>query len=331
MAGVLGALLWWSLRNVPFPEIGATLRLLRWWQLAALLGLNAAAIGLITARWWLIVRASNPGVPFLPLVLYRLAVFGFSYFTPGPQVGGEPLQVVYLHRNHGITSTRATATVILDKLIEFLVNFLLLAVGLWAVLSVGLLSDLEGVSAWGVAGLGTLLLWPPVHLMLLYRGVLPVTRLIARIPGLNMRSRAVRIAVLSERMAANFSQRSTRALLGAVAVSALAVAVIITEYGLMAHYLGVDLTALEMFAAVTMLQLAFLVPLPGGLGAMEASQVFAFGVFGASAAAAISMVLLQRARDVLNGGIGLLATSRGFGKKSGAREKTKPETWYSES
>ena len=52
---------------------------------------TAAVILAMTARWWIILRADNPGIPFWPLIRYRLAVFGLSYFTPGPQVGGEPL------------------------------------------------------------------------------------------------------------------------------------------------------------------------------------------------------------------------------------------------
>ena len=77
----------------------------------------------------------EPEVPFLPLVGYRLSAFGLSYFTPGPQVGGEPLQIIYLQKNYGLTYARATAAVIMDKLLEFLVNFLLLAVGALGCLS----------------------------------------------------------------------------------------------------------------------------------------------------------------------------------------------------
>jgi len=60
--------------------------------------------------------------------------------------------------------------------------------------------------------------------------------------------------------------------------------------------------------------LAFLVPLPGGLGALEASQVFALGAFGVSAASALGVTLLIRARDLLIGGLGLLLAGRGMAK-----------------
>ncbi len=309
---VLGLLLWWALRNVPFADIWQALTGLRWSQIALLLAINAVVIGLITARWWLIVRASNPSVPFLPLVRYRLAVFGLSYFTPGPQVGGEPLQVVYLQRNHQVTFARATASVIMDKLVEFLVNFLLLSGGVWAVLEIGLFPEGGGVSLMGLMAVGLLLIWPGVHLILLYQRILPLSELLKRIPGLRSDSRFVRMVSVSERMAARFCRKHTGALFGAIGASFLSVVGIGVEYLLMAKFLGVQLTLIELFAALAFLQLAFLVPLPGGLGAMEASQVFVFGVFGAPAAVAISLALLQRARDILNGGVGLLIAGRGI-------------------
>jgi uncharacterized membrane protein YbhN (UPF0104 family) len=82
----------------------------------------------------------------------------------------------------------------------------------------------------------------------------------------------------------------------------------------MANFIGMNLSAFQTLAALTAMQAAFLMPLPGALGALEASQVFALGAFGQSAAAAISLTLLMRARDILNGGIGLLLAGRGVTK-----------------
>ena len=98
----------------------------------------------------------------------------------------------------------------------------------------------------------------------------------------------------------------------AVTVSLFSLLGIALEYYLMVRFLDVQLGAIQVFAALTVMQVAFLMPLPGGLGALEASQVFAFSAFGQSASAAISLTLLMRARDILNGGIGLLLAGRGF-------------------
>jgi uncharacterized membrane protein YbhN (UPF0104 family) len=99
-----------------------------------------------------------------------------------------------------------------------------------------------------------------------------------------------------------------------VGVSLVSMLGIVLEYYLMVNFLGIDINALQIFAALTAMQAAFLMPLPGGLGALEASQVFALGAYGQPASAAISLTLLMRARDILNGGIGLLLAGRKVGK-----------------
>jgi len=276
--------------------------------------MNAFVISLMTARWWIIVRAESRRIPFLPLIGYRLSAFGLSYFTPGPQVGGEPLQVIYLQKHHGLSYARATSAVIMDKLLEFLVNFLLLGLGAWAVFRVGLIPNNEGKPFASLIALGILLTWPLIHILLMYNGVLPISAVLRAQPFFSQRSKTLRLLFASERMAASFCQRHFSALLAAVGVSLLSLAGILVEYVLMLAFLGVHLGTLQVFAGLTAMQLAFLMPLPGGLGALEASQVFALGTFGQPAAIAISLTLLMRARDILNGGMGLLLAGRIFKK-----------------
>ena len=79
---------------------------------------------------WLILRAFGQRVPFFSVMGLRLAGFALSYFTPGPQVGGEPLQVFLLKKRHAIPTTAGVASVFLDKLFEILANFTFLVLGL---------------------------------------------------------------------------------------------------------------------------------------------------------------------------------------------------------
>jgi hypothetical protein len=213
---ILALLLWWTLRNVALGEIWDTLRQLHLWQIALLLALNVLVFALMTARWWIIVRAENRRVPFVPLIGYRLSAFGVSYFTLGPQVGGEPLQVINLQKYHGLSYARATSAVIMDKLLEFLVNFLLLAVGAWAVFQVGLIPENGGKQLWGLIGLGLLLTWPLVHILLMYNRVLPITVILRAQPFLSQKTKTLRLIFAAERMAASFCQRHFPALLAAV-------------------------------------------------------------------------------------------------------------------
>lgn len=309
---ILLILLYFALRNAPFAEIWNALKNLKLWQICLILLINASVILCMTARWWIIVRAENPSMPFLPMVRYRLSVFGLSYFTPGPQVGGEPLQVIYLQRNHGITFARATSAVIMDKLLEFLVNFVLIGVGAWAIVKVGLISGSGIRLTLSLIGLGALLILPLAYIILLHMGIHPLAKILK--PLVKKKSKATRLIVVAEQMASIFCRKHIRAMFLAILISFAALAGIALEYYLMVSFLGMNINAIQVFAALTAMQIAFLMPLPGGLGALEASQVFALGAFGQPASAAISLTLLMRARDILNGGIGLLLAGRGIAK-----------------
>ena len=307
---LLAALLYFALRNAPLIEIWATLRKLQLWQISALLVLNVVIYALITLRWWLIVRAENRRVSFLPLVAARVAVFGVSYFTLGPQVGGEPLQVLHLQRNYGMTYTRATSTVVMDKLLEFLANFILLGFGLTAIFQADIFSANGNGSLASLGGLVVLLLWPPIHIILLYHGKYPVSAVLRKFSN----NKFVRFIAASERMAGTFCRRHLGSLVSAIFVSLFAALGMVIEFFCITFFLGIDLSFWQTIAAWTAGWLAFLVPVPGGLGALEASQVFALGVFGISAVSAIGVTLLIRARDLLIGGLGLLIASRGVNK-----------------
>ena len=299
---ILIGLLYFALRNVPLIQIWNTLRKLQGWQIFALLGLNIVIYILIALRWWLIVHVENKTISFLPLLATRVAVFGVSYFTLGPQVGGEPLQVLYLQRNYGMTYTRATSTVVMDKLLEFLANFVLLGIGLTAIIQAGIFSTNGYGSLASLGGLIVLLLWPPIHIILLYHGKYPISKVLRKFSN----NKFVRFIAASERMAGTFCRRHLGSLLSAIFVSLLAALGMIVEFFCITLFLGIHLSFWQTIAAWTAGWLAFLVPLPGGLGALEASQVFALGAFGISAVSAIGVTLLIRARDLLIGGLGLL-------------------------
>ena len=307
---LLAALLYFALRNAPLAEIWNALKNLQLWQILALLGMNVIIYMLITLRWWLIVRAEKKAISFFPLLAIRLSVFGISYFTLGPQVGGEPLQVLYLERKYGMTYTRATSTVVMDKLLEFLANFVLLSVGLTAIFQAGILSTNDGSSIISLFGLVILLLWPTIHIILMYNGKYPISAFLRKFSN----NKSVRFIAASERMAGTFCRRHLSSLVAAIFVSVLAALCMVSEFFLITSFLGIHLSFWQTIAAWTAGWLAFLVPVPGGLGALEASQVFALGAFGISAASAIGVTLLIRARDLLIGGLGLLIAGRGVKK-----------------
>ncbi len=303
---ILAALLYVAVRDAPIREIGAALARLELWQIAVIVGLNAFIYSLVTGRWWVVVHAENRKIRYLPMIPVRISVFGVSYFTLGPQVGGEPLQILYLRKSYGLSYTRATSSVLMDKLFELLGNFVLLSFGLVAIFHSGLLAGASNSSRIILILGGLVVSWPLIHIALLYHHVYPLSALLRALGKRVNQKKPIRFARAAEHLAGQFCQRHPKAMMGGLLISLVAAVATVSEYALITSFLHIALPFWKLVTAWTTGWLSFLVPLPGGLGALEAGQVSVLGYFGISAAAAFSVALVIRGRDLLIGGIGLL-------------------------
>lgn len=302
----LGAplLVWWALKDIHWADVWTAVTRLGPWQIAVLAAVNAVTVLNFSGMWWLILRAQGYRIPYLTLVGYRLASFGVSYFTLGPQFGGEPLQVYLLVRNHAVPGPAAAAATALDKLLELAVNFLFLATG---ILLVGQWSLLPGFTVGGsLLAVTTLLALMAAFLAAVYSGRLPVTRLLQAIPVQAMRYRRLLAAVEeSEQHVARFCREHPVTLAAALGVAAITWGLMVWEYWIGMYFLGLPLSGQQLIVALTLNRIAFLAPLPGGLGALEGSQVLAMSVLGLNPATGLSHGLIIRARDVTVGLAGL--------------------------
>ena len=318
----LGAvvLLAWSLGRLPVEDIFQALDHLHLESALILVLLNIAVVLLISSRWWLILRAQGQTINLFRLVGFRLAAFSVSYFTPGPQFGGEPLQVHLLTR-HGIPVSSALASVSLDKLLEMAINFTFLVGGILLVLQSGLLGGLAFSQALASSqvlafALGLLLI-PAGYLAALWGGKRPLAGLLKRISNPRLRA-STRLVGEAEALAGEFCRQKPIALLAAVAVSLLIWAVMVLEYYLLLNFLGLSVTLAQAIAGLTAARLAFLAPTPAGLGALEASQALASEALGFGLVSGLTVSLVIRARDLLIGAAGLVLAAL-FLKKSSIR------------
>lgn len=300
-------LLWLVLRNVAFLDVLAILREIKIWQILVLLLVNVGILMLFSSRWWLILRGMGYRLPFFQLAAYRTAGFGVSYFTPGPQFGGEPLQVALIGGRHGVPIPVAISSVYFDKLVELLANFTFLVVGLAVVLTSGILG--RQYSQMGGVAFCLLFLLPTGHLIALWRGRTPATALFQRINRLMNRQTGawpviVMIKDAEEKMVA-FIRQSPRILLQILVLSTFTWVMVVLEYVLLLRFLQIDATLIQAVIGLTATRIAFLLPLPGGIGALEAGQTAALSALGFPVAAGLSVSLLIRARDVFVGVLGL--------------------------
>lgn len=304
---LVGLLFWWAWHDISLPRVWDALNHLSILSLGILLLLNTAIMFLLSSRWWLILRALGHALPYFSLAKYRLAGFGVSYFTPGPQFGGEPLQVYFLHKNHRIPTDTALASVSLDKLLEMLSNFTFLSFSIMIVVWQGLFfQERTEIVVSFSAGMVILLIG---YIVALWTGRTPLARVLGWVPlnGQNQASpQAFRQMLLgAESQIGAFCRQQPHILLLSALLSGIIWVTLFGEYALALHFLGLETSLVNALAIIVFARLAFLTPLPGGLGALEAGQVLAMQSLGFDPIFGVGISLFIRVRDSLFGLLGL--------------------------
>jgi hypothetical protein len=298
-------LLWLAWRQIPIDRLWELLQGIKPWQFGILAALDALILLSFNSRWWLILRAQGYTLPYLWLTAYRLAGFAISYLTPGMQFGGEPMQAALLHRRHKLPVPVSIASLTLDKLLELLTNFFFLTIVLLvALINTAFLPAFQLNLAWPLLGL---MILPLAHLVMLRQGIRPITWLAAGLAGKARSPRfdLVHQMVLDAENRVGALCKDHAGILGLSILFSLAGwTLAIFEHWLVYASLGLPLTISQLMLLIAAMRLAFLTPLPGGLGALEAGQVLALQALGLDPAVGVGAVLWIRLRDLGLAGAG---------------------------
>ena len=300
------SLLIWSLQGVPFADLGRVLSALQPRQILLLLLVNIAILLLFPLRWDRILRAQGYRISYLTLARYRLLGFAVSYFSPGQHFGGEPVLVLYLKDRQQVPGSAALASVTLDKVIELFANFAVLALGLAASLSTGMMARLPLAQALPISM--ALLLLPALYLSAVVGGKRPFGAISRGFSG-----RTVKGIREAERQLGTLARKQPALLWQGLVIAALVWVAQIFEIWFSVRVLGLSLSAMELTLVVVAGRIALFAPTPGALGALEGSLILAMRSLGYAGAYGLSLSFLIRARDIIFGLVGLLLA--GFGDK----------------
>jgi uncharacterized protein (TIRG00374 family) len=289
-----------TLGSVPFAEIAEVLAVLQPWQIAVLLAVNIGIVVMFPWRWADILRAQKQKVPYLFLARYRLTAFAISYFTPGQNFGGEPLQVLYLTRKHKVPQDKAIASVSMDRVIELIANSVVLVALLMALL-IGRRETTE-IPLWQTLSLSMVLAVIPVgFLLLIWLGRKPIAWVTGCFKG-----KLARSLRKTEKQLHGLMHKHPSLVARGLGIGALVWIALIFEIWLSLQFLGLQLSFVDLALVVVAGRIALFAPTPGALGALEASQVVAMRILGYDPAYGFGLALLIRARDIFFGLSGLL-------------------------
>lgn len=295
------ALVSWILKDLPLGEMLRGLMQLTTGQWSLWLLLNVLVMALSTLRWHALIAALGGTVSFFSLTLIRLAGQTISFVTPGPQFGGEPMQVFWLTKRQGLPLHKAVLSLGVDRLLELWVNFAVLLLGALLLL----LSPRMAFADWNQIVLALLLLLlsiPAIFLGLFRRPQWMTRRLRALLSRWLSHPRLAALKshkeALEEDLQALLLHRK-RVLVQALCVSLFNWAIILAELWLLLVFAQVPVDLQDFTLIAVSIRLAMLLPLPGGIGTIEAALLWSMQMLGYEIGDALVLIALMRLRDTV--------------------------------
>jgi uncharacterized protein (TIRG00374 family) len=310
--GVVFGLLGWVFRQVPLGKALGLLQQMSILSVFAWVLLNGAIFVLMATRWWWFLYVMGEPIHIVWVAMYRLVGFGISYFTPGTQLGGEPAQVWLVSQRHKVKTSLAVAALAFDRLIDVSASFVVLLICLF--LSAPYIPLLNANSKQLWVAVAFFLLSIALYLQMLAWGKFPITYLTQS----RLFHRFKRLATLiheSEKHMASLFVQQAGAFWVALLITVVQWSLMIVEFWLTFALLGAQLTFSETMLLLAIVRVAFLLPAPGALGALEAGLFIGVQqILGLSPELSIATALLIRLRDIFLGGTGLLLSAPLLGK-----------------
>jgi len=300
----------WILYQLPLTTITQSLRTLSIGQWLAWIYINLAIIGLATLRWSTLIKGLALSVKFNELLMIRQAGQAISFITPGPQFGGEPLQIYWLWKRNHWPIHSALLAVGVDRFYELWINFGVLLLSLILLMTTSITSPTAPIN-WQVMFLGLLLTLLALSLLggLILKQPDRVLAWIKRITHYwQDHPRLLHIETHWQRLNSDLkSLMSTHRaeLAKAFFWSLIGWIGLIGELWLILSFFDLELTLSSFMLILVAMRLAFLLPLPGGIGTLEASLFWVFQILGLPLTLAISVMTLMRLRDAITLVIGL--------------------------
>ena len=260
---------------------------------------NLVILFLAVKRWQIISQIFGVEISFARLFIIRQAGSTFSFVTPGPQFGGEPLQALWLNRDQGIPLDNTIASIGADRFIEIFINFSFLFLGILLVIQGNIEADLS--SAGFFVSLSLICLITLLSLLFykhrfivsslfsLYRLVFQKTSDKGQEQRITTSISVIFSRIEKEKLKVSF----------AIVIGAFGWLALIFELYLMMRALNLTPDLYEIVFVMLGIRIALLMPIPGGVGTIETSLIWSFGILGLSLVGAAGVIALNRIRDLI--------------------------------
>jgi uncharacterized membrane protein YbhN (UPF0104 family) len=273
-------------RHVAWSDVRAVLASARPWPLLVGLGALAADMGVRILRWWWMLRAAEPGLPFASCVRPFLGSLALNNTVP--LRAGDVVRVVGFRDSLRVPGAHVLGTLVLERILDLLALLGILSVGLLGASTSFPRAFVVTASVAGAVGIGTLLT------LTLFPGL--VAAVLTRVVGPLARGRAWGPAALRavDHLSSSLSLlRSPGLGVRLVGASILAWILEGAAFACVAWSLGIAVPPLAPWLALGAATLATLLPSsPGYVGTFDYFAMLGLGAYGAGRAEAAAFALL---------------------------------------
>lgn len=251
-----------------------------------------------TKRWKIILNGHGKDLPFKKLFFYKISGFAVSYMTPLSKLGGEPVRGYFLRKNK-IPLEDTISSIFIDKGMGILNTIIFGVLGIVAIFFMFLIP-----SNLFLFFVSTLVVF--VFLILLFiSGVYAKKGILSsfiKIPGIKKISfvrKHIHIMKKSDEKLFQFFNKNKKKFLLSFMLSLGVWLLSVIEFMVLLHIFGVEISLLHSFLVLVVIGLAFMVPIPLGIGSLEGGQALLFGLIGLGASYGLVVGLIIRVRDLL--------------------------------
>ncbi len=284
-----------TLRNTGYTEIFSTLKNFSLTGFIVYISLSLCNFSLFTYRWYIILRVFTKNSSFKDLFCYRLTGYAVSYLTPAAQIGGEPARIYFL-KTKDIPLKTGISSVFIDKSLEICASLLFIIVGSLLSIFIGINLSETGI---GVASIILVSIIIYVFISIKHEfGIITTILKILRLNKITYIKKNFEKIELMEHKIMHFLKNHPKILLASIGLSFSNQFFIILENFVILKFLGFSPTIIQVFLISTIPNLAYLIPTPAALGALEGGFAVIFNLINITNISAIAYVFIIRLRDL---------------------------------
>ncbi len=291
IAGII--ILRWVIGFVGWDEIKTALMVFRGWEGIVIFILTLIIMLVANWRWKEILRGQQVDISFWNLFGPYLAGFAVMFLAPVLVWGGEVFRAYIVRKKSNISWSKALASVIIDRVLEWTANLAVILVG-----AAFFLTKIGLPPKNLLIGFGAVFLLFAAAIFWFYFKTFrreSITKTFGRLFNNSLSEEPL----LIEKEIFGFFRFENKAMTKGFFISFLRAGVMYLRTWLLIAFLVKEISPISAVSILGFTYLAAMIPIPTSLGSHEAIQAFAFKSLGMGVPAATAFTMIIRAAELL--------------------------------